>query len=169
VTIGISTRIWRTAAYCGLSGAAAAIIGAPAAMADTAVPAQPPSPAIEQPIQSAAADVAPAPPPATALPAAPDAAPSADASATPPEGIPHLSSPENLPPGTSATPTDPAGPRLSYLRYLWHAVQTQDISGGEALLLLSQRPLDAQATPPPGMAAGPQPALPPDAPAPPAH
>jgi hypothetical protein len=69
-----------------------------------------------------------------------------------PAAVPHLSSPDNLPPGTTDTP--PQG-RLNYLRDLLHAIRTQDVSGSDALLLLTQRPLDANATPPPGMSAGP--------------
>ena len=83
----------------------------------------------------------------------------------PPAEVPHLSSPENLPPGTSAVPLDPPqGRGTSYLRDLWHAVQTQDISGKDALLLLTQRPLDPNAVPTNGLPAGPQAPLP-DAPA----
>ena len=75
--------------------------------------------------------------------------------------MPHLSSPENLPPGTSDVPLEPEqGRGTSYLRDLWHAVQTQDISGKDALLLLTQRPLDANAMPTNGLPAGPQAPLP---------
>ena len=83
--------------------------------------------------------------------------------------VPHLSSPDNLPPGTSETPTE-SGHRLSYLRDLWHAVQTQEVSGGDALLLLTQRPMDADAVSPNGLPSGPQPIPPADplVPAPPA-
>jgi hypothetical protein len=95
----------------------------------------------------------PAPPP----PPAPDAG----TRAAPPDGTPHLASPQNLPPGTSDEPVGPPeGRNLSYLRELWHAVQTQNISGKDAILLLTQRPLDPNATPPPGVAAGPQSAAP---------
>jgi hypothetical protein len=65
-----------------------------------------------------------------------------------------LSSPDNLPPGTSADAPAPQG-RLNYWRELLHAMHTQDVSGSDALLLLTQRPLDANAAPPAGMAAGP--------------
>jgi resuscitation-promoting factor RpfA len=62
-----------------------------------------------------------------------------------PAALPHLSSPDNLPPGTTETPADPIDrPNLTYLKELWHAVQTQDISGNDALLALAQRPLNAQ-------------------------
>jgi hypothetical protein len=119
---------------------AALTLSAPMALADPALPpSPPPAPA---PVQAAAGDPA-----------------------TPPDGMPHLSSPENLPPGTTDTPPDANQPRgLGYLRDLWHAVQTQDVSGKDALLLLAQRPMNADAAPPPGMPANPTPPLPPDAP-----
>lgn len=73
------------------------------------------------------------------------------------DGVPHLSSPDNLPPDTTATPPGPGEGGLSYLRELLHAVHDQDISGKDAaILLVTQRPMDADATPPPGLAAGPQ-------------
>ena len=76
---------------------------------------------------------------------------------TPPNGVPHLSSPDNLPPGTSDQPADPSEtPSLSYLRELWHAVQDQNISKRDALMLLTQRPMDPNSAPPPGVAAGPE-------------
>ena len=71
--------------------------------------------------------------------------------------MPHLASPDNLPPGTSAVPVGPPESRgTSYLLDLIHAYQTQEISGKGALLLLTQRPLDANAMPTNGMPAGPQ-------------
>jgi hypothetical protein len=84
-----------------------------------------------------------------------------------PGPVPHLSSPQNLPPGTSDTPvagTEPAG--VSYARSVWDAIQDHSISWGQGLLLLAQRPMDPNAAPPPGLAAGPQqpgPAVPPPA------
>ena len=45
-------------------------------------------------------------------------------------------------PGTTTEPgTDSAHPNLTYVRELWHAVQTQEISGNDMLLALSQRSL----------------------------
>ncbi len=74
-----------------------------------------------------------------------------------PEGVPHLPSPENPPPGTTSSPVGSRqGHGMSYLRELWHALRTQDVSMDDALLLLTQRPLNPDATPPPGMPAGPQ-------------
>ena len=60
-----------------------------------------------------------------------------------PAEVPHLSSPENLNPGTTidrAAVTD-SSPNVSYLKEIWHAIQTQDITGKDALLALTQRPL----------------------------
>ena len=72
----------------------------------------------------------------------------------PPNGVPHLSSPANLPPGTTdAGPPESAG--VSYLREIWRAVQNHDISGSDAMLLFAQRPMNS--APPPGMQVNPQP------------
>ncbi|MGE2737020.1 transglycosylase family protein, partial [Mycolicibacterium vaccae] len=81
-----------------------------------------------------------------------------------PEGVPHLPSPDNLPPGTTVNPADVPGesPNVTYLREIWHAIQTQEISGRDALLALTQRPLT---TPDPGGVA-PNVPLPPAPPAP---
>ena len=94
-----------------------------------------PLPATDVPAPVAAAPLAPAAPVA---PAAGD--PAALPLAAPAE-TPHLASPENLPPGTSATPTQQS--RLGYFRDLWHAMRTQEVSGSDALLLLTQRPMSA--------------------------
>ncbi|CAJ1582729.1 dopamine receptor D4 [[Mycobacterium] wendilense] len=101
-------------------------------------------------------------PVAGADPAAPEPRPDVAAEAS--VGTPHLASPENLPPGATSTPP-PEGRGLGYLRDLWHAVQTQEVSGADALLLLTQRPMNPDAYSPRGLPAGPQPA-PPPAPAP---
>jgi hypothetical protein len=143
--------------------AAVGVIGAltlaPTALAD-------PLPVVPLPPAPAPADPAAVTPPPPAP--APDGTVQAAAAdpATPPAEVPHLSSPENLPPGTTDTPPDPNQPRsLTYLQDLWHAVQTQEVSGKDALLLLTQRPMNADAVPPPGMPANPPTApLPPEAP-----
>ncbi|MBV9515883.1 MAG: dopamine receptor D4 [Mycobacteriaceae bacterium] len=122
-----------TVAAVGAAALAAAIMSAPAAVADQDAPAPPPPGAVDQ-------AAAPAP-------------------------VPHLSSPENLPPGTSDTPvdgTESAG--VTYARSIWEAIQDHDISWRQGLVLLAQRPMDPDAAPPPGLAAGPQqpgPAAPP--------
>ena len=89
--------------------------------------------------------------------------------ALPPNGIPHLASPDALPPGATMDPalSGADSPNVSYIRDLYHAVQNQDISGKEALLLgLSQRGMN---TPYPDQAPGPNvPTSPGDAVAPPA-
>ena len=95
--------------------AATAVLAAPVAVADTADPAVP----------ADATAVAGAPPSALA------------------EGVPHLPSPENLPPGTTATPPQGGSPTLSYLRDIWNAVRSQDITPSDALLLIAQRPMNA--------------------------
>jgi hypothetical protein len=154
-------------------GAVAALMFASPASADTVIPLPPP-PTPADPVAAApvaAAPVVPLPPPAApvdqavAAPAPQD--PTFQAAGTdpaaPPQGVPHLPSPENLPPGTTETPVDQGQPRsLGYLRDLWHAVQTQEVSGKDALLLLTQRPMNANAAPPPGMPANPTPPMPPE-------
>ncbi|MGK2883095.1 MAG: dopamine receptor D4 [Mycobacterium sp.] len=123
-----------TLPVCMAGAAAAMILAAPTASAE---PIQP------EPI------VPGEPLPAPGAPVSVDAP--VEIVAAPPVETPHLTSPENLPPGTSAVPVGPPeGQGLSYLRELWHAVQTQDVSGGDALLLLTQRPLDPNAPVPAG-------------------
>lgn len=102
---------------------------------------------------TAAAEPAPTPEPAQ---------PVVTSSAQPaPEGVPHLASPDNLPPGTTTTPVSQS--RLGYLRDLWHAMRTQEVSGSDALLLLTQRPLSSgpqvaqPVAPPPPVAPAPSP------------
>ncbi|WP_445168645.1 transglycosylase family protein [Mycolicibacterium sp. Dal123E01] len=114
---------------------AASIHFLPQAPGDPAVPPiLPPVPA------PAPADPAAAPAPGTDVVAA---APTGQL----PDGIPHLTSPENLPPGTSDQPEGPQdGPNVSYLKELWHAVQTQEVSRGDALLALTQRPMSTPVT-----------------------
>lgn len=132
----------RTASAVGTAAVAGLLVCAPLAAADPD-PAPPlPAPApVQPPVDPAAVAGAPV----QAL-----AGGAADAAAVPPAGVPHLSSPENLPPGTTETPAPQT--RLSYLRDLWHSMQTQEVSGSDALLLLTQRPMSAtpgmQPTPP---------------------
>jgi hypothetical protein len=150
VRIDIRPATWRSVSWplirrkgpagcCALGAVAAFMMTTPPAMADPTAP--PPSPQYEIATQAVPGEVAP------------------------PEGVPHLSSPENLPPGTTNDPVvAPRSRGLSYLQDLWHAVQTQEVSMSDALLLLTQRPMDPHAAPPPGVAAGPQ--QPPPAPPP---
>jgi resuscitation-promoting factor RpfA len=152
---------------------AALMLAAPPAMAEPVfpVPPPPPPPVQDAPVEAAAAPALPVEAAAApALPVEAAAAPALPAEAAaapaPPPDVPHLASPENLPPGTVDDPVAPSQPRLTYLRELWHAMQTQEVSGSDALLLLTQRPLVANAAPPPGVPAGPQAPLPPALPLP---
>jgi hypothetical protein len=143
-----SDKVWSLPLAGGAFGAFAALmLAVPVAHADPDAPPPAPLPSPGEQsisIQAAADDPAlPAPPPAE---------------------VPHLASPDNLPPGTSAVPVGPPQSRgTSYLLDLIHAYQTQEISGKGALLLLTQRPLDANAMPTNGLSAGPQAPMP-DAP-----
>ena len=168
-----SDKVWALSVGSGALGVFAALmLAAPLAQADPEMPVPPP-PLPGPAEQSIATQAAAASDPALSAVAAGDPALSAVAAgdpalsaaaagdpalpAPPPAEVPHLSSPENLPPGTSDVPVDPPQRRgTSYLRDLWHAVQTQDISGKDALLLLTQRPLDANAMPTNGMPTAPQ-------------
>jgi hypothetical protein len=165
----------------GAAGIVAALIASAPAIADPGMPdpqpavapapPAPTTPAVPAPQavvvpESGAVPPAPAPPDA---PPSPDAVPAPDGSAqattnglpTPPDGMPHLSSPQNLPPDTTDVPPDAADSGgLGYLRDIWHAYQTQDVSGRDALLLLAQRPMSAGAAPPPGIPASPTPPQP---------
>ena len=140
VRIDIETMA-QTVTSGALGIVAALTLSAPAAFADP--PPPPPAPAPGATVQAAGTDPV-----------------------TPPNGMPHLSSLQNLPPGTTTAPPDDDQPHgLGYLRDLWNAVQTQNVSGRDALMLLAQRPLDADAVPPPGLPANPTPPQP-GAPAP---
>ncbi|MGV0793086.1 transglycosylase family protein [Mycolicibacterium sp. XJ1819] len=122
--------------------------------------------------------VLPPPPPAPvdipqpALDAANQAV-SGELPVAPPEGVPHLIGPENLPPGTTMDRTQVGtdSPNVSYLKEIWHAIQTQEITGKDALLALTQRPLttpDSPGGPPPNLpGAAPVEPAPPAPPAPP--
>lgn len=110
-------------------GAGLALLGAPTAMAD---PADPPAPAPTTPL-------------VPVVPADPASPPAVAASSPLTDGVPHLPSPDNLPPGTTDAPTQTRN--MGYLRDIWHAIQTQDVTMGDALLLLAQRPMSANAGP----------------------
>jgi len=184
--VRIKTETALTKASGALGIVAALTISAPIALADpepvgpapglmpAAAPAAIPAVAPADPVPlipgPAPAPVDPAVPTLGAPPGpAPDGTVQAAAGAlpTPPDGMQHLSSPENLPPGTTASP-DPEDTTGSYIRDLWHAYQTQEITGRDALLLLTQRPMDANAAPPAGMPANPTPPLTPGTAPPPA-
>ncbi|MBI3226546.1 MAG: transglycosylase family protein [Mycolicibacterium cosmeticum] len=64
----------------------------------------------------------------------------------PADGVPHLISPENLPPGSTMDPNagGAESPNVSYIKQLWHAVQNQDISGKDALIAIgTQRSMNS--------------------------
>ena len=116
-------------------------------------PAVPPAPAPAPPLAAPAA--APAPDPMAMVNSVDIPQPAFDAAnqvmtgdmpAVPAE-IPHLASPDNLPTGTTMdSSTLPAqSPNVTYLKELWHAIQTQDVTGKDALLALTQRPLTTPA------------------------
>ena len=137
--------------------------------AEAAGPVSGPAPGAVSPAPaavSAGPDAANPAPGAVSAATGPAAAPAVSVAApvqAPTESVPHLASPENLPPGTSTTPPASTS-RLGYLRDLWHAMQTQEVSGSDALLLLTQRPMTS--SPKPGMSAGPRSAPPAPAAAP---
>lgn len=104
---------------------AMALLTAPSAGAEPIDPAGPSSPAaVEAPPSPASVEAAPA-------------------------AVPHLPSPDNLPPGT--TQTAPERRTLGYLRDIWNTVRTEDVTMSDMLLLIAQRPMTAAppAAPPP--------------------
>jgi hypothetical protein len=143
---------------------------------DPVLPPLPPAPAPPAP----GADAAPAPDSLAPLNAVNIPGPAFDAAnqamtdpaaALPvmPDGVPHLPSPDNLPPGATMDPDANSAddsPNVSYLKDLWQAVQSHDISGKEALIMgLSQRGMN---TPYPEQGPGPNVPITPGAPADPA-
>lgn len=167
------------------AGALIALAAPTTALAEPAPPPPPPGPLMLQPPPPAPAPPPPAAPIVNAAAPAPQA-PAGEVpapAAVPPDGTPHLPSPDALPVGTTMDPAaagNNESPNTSYLRDLWQAVQNQEISGKEALILgLSQRGMN---TPIPQQAPGPNvpiqyprdpapappldPALPPPPPAP---
>jgi hypothetical protein len=141
----------------GALGIAMAFIAAPAALADESdVPPawEPAASVIAQPdvseptvpsVSAAAPVVAAAAVPAGAVSSPAQAADPGVAPPLVPAPVSHLSSPQNLPPGTTDTaPQQPT--RLNYLRDVLQAIRSQDVTMSDALLLLAQRPLDAKPT-----------------------
>jgi hypothetical protein len=135
-----SARVARALACCSAGLFLALVATASPAAADPADPTVPPVPvntvpAPEAPnVQAAGTDASPPPPP---------------------QGVPHLASPDALPPGATMDPSvmGDESPNVSYLKDIWQAVQNHEISGKEALLLgISQRGMN---TPYPDQAPGP--------------
>lgn len=121
------------------------------------LPPGPPAPVPAPPVAAAPAPgpLAPAGPLVPAAPVADQVPPAGQLPPVPAEGMPHLASPENLPPGATMDPTTQGNesPNVGYLKDLWAAVQNQEISGKEALILgLAQRGMN---TPYPNQAPGP--------------
>ena len=128
--------------------------GAPQDLPNPAVPAAPAAPVADAP-EAGAPVVAPV---------------AAEGVQTPPDGVPHLASPQNLPPGASLEPEQStSSPNVSYLKQLWHAVQNNDISGHDALLAVASQRTMVEGSPQSSIAAPPNAAgvqAPADAPAP---
>ncbi|MCZ0731701.1 transglycosylase family protein [Mycolicibacterium iranicum] len=117
-------------------------VDAPLQPAPVVPPAPPaPAPAVAAPAPDPLAALANVPVPAPAY----DIANQAISGELPvPTAIPHLASPENLPPGAALAPQGPQeSANVTYLKEIWHAIRTQEISGSDALLALTQRPLTA--------------------------
>lgn len=120
--------------FCAAAVCAGVITVAPPAMAQPQDPAPAPQPPAQATSQDASADLQ-----------------------VPPNGVPHLSSPKNLPPGTTDAPQDPPeGNGVSYLREVWQEMQTRNLSMGDALMLIEQRPMDPNPVSPSGLPVGPQ-------------
>ncbi len=145
--MSVDIRRFLTATICSASAPVVALIAASSASADPVLPGPPPPPPDLAAVQT---DPAPAPDPLALLNAVDIPVPTSDAvnqaaaeePSTPPDGVPHLASPDALPPGSTMDPSvmGNEGPNVSYLKDLWHAVQNQEISGKEALLLgIAQR------------------------------
>lgn len=99
-------------------------LNAPGAGADPTDPAQPPSPATAEAVPAFEVGLE------GNAPEMPDA-------------VPHLLSPDNLPPGT--TGERPERRTLGYLRDIWNTVRTEDVTMSDMLLLIAQRPMSAPA------------------------
>ena len=125
----------------GALGISLAVLAIPTAAADP-VDSDGPVPQVVVEVSPVPASAAVTPAPAAA-PVTPVPAP---ASTAPADGVSHLPSPDNLPPGT--TQAAPEGPNMSYLRYLWQAVHTPGVTMSDALMLIAQRPMDATSAPP---------------------
>lgn len=158
-----ANQTWRRARIgLGAAGILAAFLAAPAALADSAEATAPADTTVALSAADPSATVeVPAVPPveastitgqSDAVTPLPLAGP-ADSAAQPPADVQHLSSPDNLPPGTT-TDAPPQG-KMDYLRYLWNAMRSQEVTPSNAMLLLAQRPMAADAKAPSGVSATP--------------
>lgn len=153
--MGVNMPGFLTAAVGGAACALMALAGAGMASADPIQPMPPPAPAGQAPPAAQTPLPAEAAPLSTAAGESPAAGIPAAGEIPKPEGVPHLASPDALPPGSTMDPSAQGNerPNVSYLKDLWHAVQSQEISGKEALIMgLAQRGMN---TPYPEQAAGP--------------
>ena len=101
---------------------------------------------LTDPADPAVPPVLPTPAPAGATTATPATAAGSTsvAAASDQAGVPHLPSPNNLPPGTAGDPVASSdNPNVSYLKDLWHAYQDNQIDRNELLLGLAQRSFTA--------------------------
>jgi hypothetical protein len=128
VRLVTGTRSVRVSLAGAVLGFGLAGMAAPAASAEPVVPGEP---VVPVPLEL--------PPPPAADPAALAQA-AAPALLTPAEGTSHLPSPDSLPPGT--TQTAPEHSTLDYLKDVWKALRTEEVSASDALLLLAQRPVN---------------------------
>jgi hypothetical protein len=133
-----AARSVRTAVKAAVLAVGLAGVAVPIASAEPITPVEPGVPAPEA---IPAADLAAAPATATSPEAlAVVAQAAAPASVAPPDGVSHLPSPDSLPPGT--TKTAPEHPTLGYLKDVWNALRTEEVTASDALLLLAQRPVN---------------------------
>lgn len=154
---------WRRARIgLGAAGIVAAFLAAPAALADPADATAPADNTVALSVADPSAAVgaqAVQPAEASTLTGQPGAVTplplpgSADSAAQSSADVQHLSSPDNLPPGTT-TDAPPQG-KMDYLRYLWNAMRSQEVTPSNAMLLLAQRPMAADAKAPSGVSATP--------------
>jgi hypothetical protein len=159
----VKIRRYLVAFTCSAAISSAAVLAATTASADPLLPPPPdpaPAPVVPDPLVPLGAVNVPPP----AFDAANQA--SGDVPVPQPNGVPHLASPDALPPGSTMEDQDPDGPNVSYLKDLMAAVQNHEISGKQALLMgLAQRGMN---TPIPAQAPGPnRPTGPSDVPPPP--
>ena len=135
-------RRFLTASALGAAVSIGFLAAAATASAEPVPPPPPPDPAVVAPDQLTSLNTATITPPASDAPnqVAGGQLP------VPANGVPHLASPDSLPPGSTMDPSVMGGdgPNVSYLKDLFHAVQNQEISGKEALLMgLAQRGMRA--------------------------
>jgi hypothetical protein len=159
----VKTRSYMAAFACSAAISCAALFAATTASADPLLPPPPdpaPAPVVPDPLAPLGAVNVPQP----AVDAANQVV-SGDVPVPQPNGVPHLASPDALPPGSTMENQDPDGPNVSYLKDLMTAVQNHEISGKQALLMgLAQRGMN---TPIPAQAPGPnRPTRPADVPPP---